>query len=108
LRTSLLIALEVHAAFSAAGATIVAAARSIEAIQMINWQALSAAVVDIDLGRGEDCSAVCERLSERGVPFVFFRGDARVDILLMWPHAPVLTKLAAKTRLVEVAASLLS
>ena len=50
-----LIALEVHAAFSAAGASIVAAAHSSEAMQMINSPDLSAAVVDIDLGRGEDC-----------------------------------------------------
>lgn len=103
-----LIALEVRATFSAAGASIVAAAHSSEAMQMINSPDLSAAVVDIDLGRGEDCSAVCKRLSERGIPFVFFTGDARADILLKWPHAPVLTKLADRIRLVEVVAGLLS
>jgi hypothetical protein len=63
-----LIALEVHAAFSAAGASIVAAGCSSEAMQMINSPGLSAAVVDIDLGRGEDCSAVCKRLSEQSIP----------------------------------------
>jgi CheY-like chemotaxis protein len=102
-----LIALEVHAAFSAAGASIVAAGCSSEAMQMINSPGLSAAVVDIDLGRGEDCSAVCKRLSERSIPFVFFTGGARADILQNWPRAPVLTKLADKGRLVEVVAGLL-
>jgi len=101
-----LIALEVHAAFNAAGASIVSAAGSAEALQMINSPDLSAAIVDIDLGRGEDCSAVCKRLSERGIPFVFFTGDARADILLKWAHAPVLTKLADKARLVEIVARL--
>jgi DNA-binding response OmpR family regulator len=54
-----LIALEVHAAFRAAGASIEAAAHSSEALEMINSSDLSAAVVVIVLGRGEDCSAVC-------------------------------------------------
>jgi CheY-like chemotaxis protein len=103
-----LIALEVHAALSAAGASIVAATRSSEAMQMIHSMDLSAAVVDIDLGHGDDCSTVCKCLSERRIPFVFFTGDVRADILLKWQQAPVLTKLAHKGRLVEVVASLLT
>jgi hypothetical protein len=65
----------------------------------------SAAVVDINLGR-EDCSAVCKRLSESGIPFVFFTGDARPDIMLKWPNTPVLTKLASKRRIIAVLAGL--
>ena len=45
-----LIALEVHAAFSAAGASIISAADSKEALRMISLPDLSAAVVDINLG----------------------------------------------------------
>src|SRR5262247_585794 len=67
-----LIALELHAAFIAAGASIVSAADSKEAVRMIGLPDLSAAVVDIDLGDGDDCSTVCKRLSERGIPFVFY------------------------------------
>jgi CheY-like chemotaxis protein len=102
-----LIALEVHAAFSAAGASIMSAADSREALRMISLPDLSAAVVDINLGRGDDCSAVCKRLSDRGIPFVFYTADARADILLKWPNAPVLTKLADKERVVEVVAGVL-
>jgi DNA-binding response OmpR family regulator len=102
-----LIALEVHAAFSAAGANILTAADSEEAMGMISLPDLSAAVVDINLGRGGDCSAVCKRLSDRGIPFVFYTGDVRADILLKWPEAPVLTKLANKERVVEVIAGVL-
>ena len=101
-----LIALEVHAAFNAAGASIISAADTQEALRMINAPSLSAAVVDINLGRG-DCSAVCERLSRNGIPFVFYTGDARADILLKWPGAPILTKLADKERIVEVVAGAL-
>ena len=99
-----LIALEVHAVFSAAGASITSAADAQEALRMINVPGLSAAVVDINLERG-DCSAVCERLSRQGVPFVFYTADARPDIL--WPNAPVLTKLADKERIVEVVAGVI-
>jgi CheY-like chemotaxis protein len=102
-----LIALEVHAAFSAAGASIMSAADSREALRMISLPDLSAAVVDINLGRGDDCSAVCKRLSDRSIPFVFYTGDVRADILLKWPNAPVLTKLADKERVVEVVAGVL-
>jgi CheY-like chemotaxis protein len=102
-----LIALEVHAAFRAAGASIISAADSKEALRMIGLPDLSAAVVDINLGDGDDCSAVCKRLSERGIPFVFYTGEARADILRKWPDAPVLTKLADKQRIVEVVAGVL-
>jgi hypothetical protein len=67
---------------------------------------LSAALVDINLGHA-DCSAVCESLTREGVPFVFFTGEARPDILLKWPDAPVLTKLADRRRVVEVVAGVI-
>jgi hypothetical protein len=50
---------------------------------------------------------VCERLSRDGIPFVFYTGDARAEVLLKWPGAPVLTKLANKERIVEVVAGVL-
>ena len=101
-----LIALEVHAVFSAAGASIVSASDTREALRTISLPDLSAAVVDMNLG-SEDCSAVCKRLSDRGIRFIFYTGEARADILLKWPDAPVLTKLADKQRIVEVVAGVL-
>ena len=101
-----LIALEVHAAFDAAGANIVSAANREEALRSICLPGLSAAVVDINLG-GHDCSEICKRLSDNGIPFVFYTGDARADILQKWPDAPILTKLADKLRIVEVVGGVL-
>jgi len=101
-----LIALEVHSAFSAAGARISSASDAKEALRIINLPDLSAAVVDINLKDG-DCSRVCQRLSERGIPFVFYTGDARPDILLKWRDVPVLTKLADKERIVQAVAGVL-
>jgi CheY-like chemotaxis protein len=101
-----LIALEVHAAFNAAGASIVSAANKKEALRIISLPGLSAAVVDMNLD-GHDCSDVCKRLSDSGIPFVFYTGDARADILQKWPDTPILTKLADKQRIVEVVAGVL-
>jgi hypothetical protein len=75
-------------------------------LRVIDVPGPSAAVVDINLGR-DDCSVVCERLSRNGIPFVFYTGDARSGILLKWPSAPVLTKLADKERIVQVVAGVL-
>jgi len=101
-----LIALEIGAAFGAAGASIVSASDAGEALRMVSSPGLSAAVVDMSLGN-EDCSAVCECLSDRGIPFIFFTGEARADILLRWPNAPILTKLADKQRVVETVAAVM-
>jgi len=101
-----LIALEVHAAFSAAGASIISASSPEEALRLIKFPNVSAAVIDINLGE-RDCSTVCKRLSDVGIPFVFYTGEARAEILEQWPTAPVLTKLAGKERVVEVVAGIL-
>jgi hypothetical protein len=50
---------------------------------------------------------VCKRLSDNGVPFVFYTGEARTEVLRQWPNAPVLTKLAGTKRVVEVVAGVL-
>jgi hypothetical protein len=84
----------------------VSAANKKEALRIISLPGLSAAVVDMNLD-GHDCSDVCKRLSDSGIPFVFYTGDARADILQKWPDTPILTKLADKQRIVEVVAGVL-
>jgi CheY-like chemotaxis protein len=101
-----LVALDVRAALTAAGASVVSAADCREALRLVDSTGLSAAILDIDLGPGGDCSEVCERLSEQRIPFLFFTGEVRPDILLKWPDAPVLTKLADKARIIDVVAGL--
>ena len=100
------IALEINATLSAAGASIASATNTRDALRMLSLPDVSAAVVDITLG-DEDCSAVCNHLSERGIPFVFYTAQARPDLMRRWPNAPVLTKLASTDRLVETVAGVL-
>lgn len=100
-----LIALGVHQAFRAAGADTFSASGTNAALRLVS-PGLSAAVVDIRLGE-EDCSQVCRQLSETGIPFVFYTGQARPEVMRRWPEAPLLTKLASQERIVEVVAGIL-
>jgi CheY-like chemotaxis protein len=100
-----LLALDLNDALCGAGARVYVAADEERALRAIEVLGTSAAVLDINLGR-QDCSAVCERLSNGGIPFVFFTGEARPDIMRRWPDTPVLTKLASKQRIIGVLAGL--
>jgi DNA-binding response OmpR family regulator len=85
------IALDLHAALSAAGAGIIAATNATEALQLILRNDISAAVIDIRLG-DRDCSAVCEALFHHRVPFLFHTAHASAAIRQAWPQVPVLIK----------------
>jgi CheY-like chemotaxis protein len=98
-----LLALELNFTLRDAGATVFVSTDGETAIRAIEMLGTSAAVLDINLGQ-KDCSAVCERLSDIGIPFVFFTGEARPDIMLRWPNTPMLTKLASKQRIIGVLA----
>jgi CheY-like chemotaxis protein len=105
LEDEVVLALELYSTFLDAGASVYVATNADTALRAIEAFDTSAAVLDINLGR-KDCSAVCERLSDNGIPFVFFTGEARPDIMLRWPNTPVLTKLASKQRIIGVLAGL--
>jgi CheY-like chemotaxis protein len=100
-----LLALELDFTLRDAGASVVVATGEESALRAIELLGTSAAVLDINLGR-KDCSAVCERLSGDGIPFLFFTGEARPEIMRKWPRTPVLTKLASKERIIGVLAGL--
>jgi DNA-binding response OmpR family regulator len=64
-----LIALDIVDAFKRVGAVTVSARTLAEAIQMVEHDGLSAAVLDFGLRDG-DTEVVCGRLTEREIPFV--------------------------------------
>jgi DNA-binding response OmpR family regulator len=101
-----LIALDVHAALSTSGASLIAATHLAEARELIRRAEVSAAVVDINLG-GEDCAPVCQALSAQRIPFMFYTGNVATDVIRAWPAAPVLTKPAPPQSIVESVVKLL-
>jgi CheY-like chemotaxis protein len=102
-----LIALDVHSALSAAGASIIAASAAAEAIRLIGYAEVSAAIVDVQLGR-ENAAGVCEVLTQRQIPFAFYTGRAEQTLLLAeWPDIQVLRKPGTAEGIVTLIASLL-
>ena len=100
-----LIALDLHAALSAAGAGITAAANAAEALRMIRSNAVNAAVLDVGLG-DRDCTAVCQALLHHRIPFLFHTGQSNAAMLEAWPQAPVLTKPVCRDEIVAAVADL--
>jgi CheY-like chemotaxis protein len=102
-----LIALGIHAALSATGASIIAATNGADALQLIRSADISAAVLDVNLG-SRDCADECRALTRRGIPFLFYTGYADAPVLKSWPNATVVRKPAPPTRLVGAVMDLLS
>ena len=68
-----LIALDITQGFEDEGATVVTAGTLTEAIRVVEDPALAAAILDHALSDG-DTSTVCERMTERNIPFVTYSG----------------------------------
>jgi DNA-binding response OmpR family regulator len=94
-----LVALEIADALTARGAHVVAASRVADAVSSIALHRIDAAVLDINLG-GEDCSVLCQHLSQRHIPFVFYTGYATA--LEGWNNVPMIAKPAHGTHIVDV------
>jgi DNA-binding response OmpR family regulator len=79
-------------ALSSAGASIISASSAREAIDLIGYADIAAAIVDVQLGN-EDAGQVCALLARRRIPFVFYTGQFGTSPLLsQWPDAQVLRK----------------
>jgi DNA-binding response OmpR family regulator len=72
-----LIALDIVQGFRAAGASVFCARNLRDGLRLAGHPDLAAAVVDFGLSDGEG-TALCERLNQRGVPFVLHTGYSHV------------------------------
>jgi len=78
--------------------TFFASTQHPHALQLAGHPDLSAAVLDYRLGQ-EDTSAICVRLGQRGVPFMFHSGYD--DMREQWPHAVRVPKPASPPELIQ-------
>jgi CheY-like chemotaxis protein len=93
-----LVALDLRRSLESAGAYVFAATKHPHALQLAGHPDLSAAVLDYRLGQ-EDTSAICCRLEQRGVPFMFYsRYD---DMHQLWPNAMRVAERANAHELIE-------
>jgi DNA-binding response OmpR family regulator len=99
------IAIDLQDTFAHEGARVVTAFRLERALQLAERPTLSAAVIGSTLGTG-DRGALCWRLAERNVPFVF-HSEQMTRELGDWPDVPLISKPADGNKVVEVVACLL-
>lgn len=85
-----LIALDLTEAFEPTGAELTTATTVQHAMRLILRERLSAAILDNALPDG-DSSALCELLTERGIPYIIYSGYG-VDGQPACKDAPFLTK----------------
>jgi len=99
-----LICLDISIRLQDAGATVFAASHVDKAMRLADHPDLSAGVLDFDLG-STDSSAICWKLVNRHIPFVFH--TARIhSAFQQWPGAPVLLKPIRQGLIASVAALL--
>ena len=85
-----LIRLDLATRLQNAGARVLAASQLDKAMSLAEYPNLSAGVLDFDLGNA-DSTAVCWKLVDRRIPFVFHTGRV-YPAFQQWPAAPVLLK----------------
>jgi CheY-like chemotaxis protein len=93
-----LIAIDLRQSLESAGAYVFAATQLPHALQLAEHPDVSAAVLDCRLGQ-QDSSAICARLEQRGIPFMFYSGYD--DLHRLWPNVARLPKPATAHELID-------
>jgi DNA-binding NtrC family response regulator len=101
------IALDLQASLEEAGATVIGPALTITAALALAAQAdISVATLDLSIGRAT-VLPVARMLAERGIPFVFYTGQAAVDpVHQEWPNCRSLSKPAKPEQLIQALADI--
>ncbi len=100
------IARELMSEFTQAGAKVFAAEQLRDALYLAEYPALAAAVINLRLG-SDTTAAVCRRLEDLGIPFMFYTKYDSTEASAAWPNAPVLTKQSGSAEVAETIARLL-
>jgi DNA-binding response OmpR family regulator len=93
------IALAIADCLQDAGALVLSASNTNDALPIVENSHISAAVLDLDLGGG-DSTLVCRRLSDRSIPFLFYSGYDDAYVSDKWPNATVVSKPASEQVLI--------
>ncbi len=100
-----IILLQLESILLEAGAEIAGLCGSVEeALAMAEADDLAAAILDVRVGQ-EKVTPVAQKLRERGVPLVFYTGQADTDpISSEWPGCAVISKPAPPSAIVDAVA----
>ena len=94
------IALSIADCLQDAGALVLTAWSTRDALRIAEDHHFSAAVLDLDLG-GDDSTIVCQRLTARAVPFLFYSGYDHAYVCDKWPNATMVPKPAGEQVLIN-------
>ena len=94
-----IIALSIADCLQDAGALVLTASNTNDALPIVENSQISAAVLDLDLGGG-DSTSVCRRLTDRSIPFLFYSGYDDAFVSDKWPNATVVGKPASEKVLI--------
>ena len=95
-----LIVVDLEYALVDAGARVLVAARSADALALLDAERIDGAVLDLTLGGEDTCEAVALRLIELGIPYLLHTGDEpRHGALLARLAAPRIAKPYPSVRL---------
>jgi DNA-binding NtrC family response regulator len=88
-----IISMELDSILEDAGAEVVGPCRSVaQASALIDQDRIAAAILDFRLGQ-DTSLPVAQQLTRRGIPFVFFTGQANTNqIHAEWPGAKIIAK----------------
>jgi DNA-binding response OmpR family regulator len=70
-----LILLDLQVSLEGEGFDVTTAGSCEQALALISRQRFDAAILDVNLGRGETCEAVAAALRKEGIPFLLHTGD---------------------------------
>ena len=103
-----LIAAQLQCDLTEAGAEVIGPSHTLQdALALAEREHLTAAILDIQLGR-DSVGPVAQRLTDRGIPFVFYTGQVHTDpIRTRWPNSKVISKPAIAANLIAAIASVL-
>src|SRR5262245_20145686 len=103
-----LVLLDVASALREAGAPVVRTCGTVQAaLDLVEAEFFSAAVLDVRLGRDTVAPVAC-RLTKLRTPFVFYTGQLTTEpTVAQWPNAPVVSKPAPPAVLVDAVVDVL-
>lgn len=103
------IALDLKMAFEDIGKDASVASSVAEAAEILDRSAIRGAVLDVNLGHGETCWPIAERLAAMGVPFILHTGDLdREGERLRALDVPIIAKPSLAETVVERLLALVS
>ena len=92
--------------FTQAGAKVFTADQLRDALFLAEYPALSAAVMNLRLG-SDTTAAICRRLEDLGIPFMFYTKFDPTEASATWPKAPIIAKTADSATVAQTVADLL-